>query len=141
MYDTHMSTPGNTAKLGTAHSNIQTARSNPSLVGNELTMHSSAYYRVSTLTHYASQALISPLNTLITASNTLFFSGAFASPLSPTSTMSLLEVLKTLTFQLQQPLCSSENIQFSYDNICITLILQVWFSKFFLQSILVNLIY
>ena len=24
MYDTYMSTPGNTAKLGTAHSNIQT---------------------------------------------------------------------------------------------------------------------
>ena len=28
-----MSTPGNTAKLGTAHSNIQTAQSCPSLVG------------------------------------------------------------------------------------------------------------
>ena len=27
MYDTYMSTPGNTAKLGTAHSNIQTAQS------------------------------------------------------------------------------------------------------------------
>ena len=39
MYDTHMSTPGNTAKLGTAHSNIQTAQSNPSLVGSEPTMH------------------------------------------------------------------------------------------------------
>ena len=39
MYDTYMSTPGNTAKLGTAHSNIQTAQSNPSLVGNEPTMH------------------------------------------------------------------------------------------------------
>ena len=36
MYDTHMSTPGNTAKLGTAHSNIQTAQSNPSLVGANL---------------------------------------------------------------------------------------------------------
>ena len=39
MYDTYMSTPGNTAKLGTAHSNIQTAQSNPSLVGSEPTMH------------------------------------------------------------------------------------------------------
>ena len=38
MYDTHMSTPGNTAKLGTAHSNIQTAQNNPSLVGSEPTM-------------------------------------------------------------------------------------------------------
>ena len=39
MYDTQMGTPGNTAKLGTAHSNIQTAQSNPSLVGSEPTMH------------------------------------------------------------------------------------------------------
>ena len=39
MYDTHMSTPGNTAKLGTAHSNIQTAQIGPSLVGSEPTMH------------------------------------------------------------------------------------------------------
>ena len=39
MYDTHMSTPSNTAKLGTAHSNIQTAQSNPSLVGSEHAMH------------------------------------------------------------------------------------------------------
>ena len=39
MGDTYMSTPGNTAKLGTAHSNIQTAQSNPSLVGSEPTMH------------------------------------------------------------------------------------------------------
>ena len=38
MYDTHMSTPGNTVKLGTSHSNIQTAQSNPSLVGSEPTM-------------------------------------------------------------------------------------------------------
>ena len=30
MYDTHMSTLGNTAKLETAHSNIQSAQSNPS---------------------------------------------------------------------------------------------------------------
>ena len=30
MYDTHMSTPGNTANLGTAHSNIQTAQRGPS---------------------------------------------------------------------------------------------------------------
>ena len=49
MYDTHMSTPGNTVKLGTAHSNIQTAQRGPSLVGSEPTMHQSAYYRVSTL--------------------------------------------------------------------------------------------
>ena len=33
MYDTYMSTPGNTAKLGTAHSNIQTAQRGPSLPG------------------------------------------------------------------------------------------------------------
>ena len=39
MYDTHMSTPVNTAKLGTAHSNIQTAQRGPSLVGSEPTMH------------------------------------------------------------------------------------------------------
>ena len=39
MYDTHMSTPGNTAKLGTAHSNIQAAQRGLSLVGSELTMH------------------------------------------------------------------------------------------------------
>ena len=30
-----MSTPGNTAKLGTVHSNIQTAQRGPSLVGSE----------------------------------------------------------------------------------------------------------
>ena len=35
----YMSTPGNTAKLGTAHSNIQTAQRGPSLVGSEPTMH------------------------------------------------------------------------------------------------------
>ena len=34
-----MSTPGNTAKLRTAHSNIQNAQSYQSLVGIELTMH------------------------------------------------------------------------------------------------------
>ena len=39
IYDTYMSTPGNRAKLGTSHSNIQTAQSSPSLVGNEPTMH------------------------------------------------------------------------------------------------------
>ena len=39
MYDTYMSTPGNTAKLGTAHSNIQTARSSPTLVGSKPTIH------------------------------------------------------------------------------------------------------
>ena len=39
MYDTYMSTPGNTAKLGATHSNIQTAqRGRPSLVGSEPTM-------------------------------------------------------------------------------------------------------
>ena len=35
MYDTYMSTPGNTSKLGAIHSNIQTAQSSPSLVGSE----------------------------------------------------------------------------------------------------------
>ena len=44
MYDTYMSTPVNTAKLGATHSNIQTAQSNPSLVGSEPAMHLSAYY-------------------------------------------------------------------------------------------------
>ena len=39
MYDTYMTTPGNTAKLGAIHSNIQPAQSSPSLVGSELTMH------------------------------------------------------------------------------------------------------
>ena len=39
IYDTHMSTPGNTSKLGTAHSNIQTAQRVPSLVGSDPTMH------------------------------------------------------------------------------------------------------
>ena len=39
MYATYMSTPGNTAKLGTAHSNIQTAQRGLSLVGSEPTMH------------------------------------------------------------------------------------------------------
>ena len=39
MYDTYMSTPGNTAKLGTSHSNIQTAQSNLTLVGSKPTMH------------------------------------------------------------------------------------------------------
>ena len=39
MYDTYMSTPGNTAKLEATHSNIQTAQSSPSLVGSEPTMH------------------------------------------------------------------------------------------------------
>ena len=43
MYDTHMSTPGNTAKLGTAHSNIQTAQRGTSLVESEPAMHLSAY--------------------------------------------------------------------------------------------------
>ena len=33
-----MSTPGNTAKLGAPHSNIQTAQKSPSLVGSEPTM-------------------------------------------------------------------------------------------------------
>ena len=39
MYDTHMSTPGNTAKPRATHSNIQTAQRGPSLVGSEPTMH------------------------------------------------------------------------------------------------------
>ena len=38
MYDTYMSTPGNTAKLGATHSNIQTAQRGPSLVGSEPTI-------------------------------------------------------------------------------------------------------
>ena len=44
--NTYMSTPGNTAKLGTAHSNIQsqTAQSSPTLVESEPTMHKSAHY-------------------------------------------------------------------------------------------------
>ena len=54
--NTYMSTPGNTTKLETAHSNIQTAQSSPTLVGSETTMHLSEYYRVSALAHYASQA-------------------------------------------------------------------------------------
>ena len=33
MYDTHMSTPGNTAKPRATHRNIQTAQRGPSLVG------------------------------------------------------------------------------------------------------------
>ena len=53
MYDTYMSNPVNTAKLGTAHSNIQTAQRGPSLVGSEPAMHWSAFYDS---THYASQA-------------------------------------------------------------------------------------
>ena len=39
MYDTYMSTPGNTAKLGAILSNIQTAQRGPSLVGSEPTLH------------------------------------------------------------------------------------------------------
>ena len=52
IYDTYMSTPGNTAKLGATHSNIHTAQRGPSLVGSEplvsilLSQHS---------IHYASQ--------------------------------------------------------------------------------------
>ena len=37
MYDTYMSTPGNTMKLRAMHSNIQAAQNNPSLVGSEPT--------------------------------------------------------------------------------------------------------
>ena len=37
--NTYMSTPGNIAKLGTAHNNIQTAQNSPTLVGSEPTMH------------------------------------------------------------------------------------------------------
>ena len=44
MYDIYMNTPGNTTKLRTIHSNIQTAQSSPSLVGIEPTMHSSAHH-------------------------------------------------------------------------------------------------
>ena len=39
VYDTYMSAPGNTAKLGAIYSNIQTAQSNPNLVGSVPTMH------------------------------------------------------------------------------------------------------
>ena len=39
MYDTYMSTPGNTAKLRAIHSNIQKAQSCQSLVWSEPTMH------------------------------------------------------------------------------------------------------
>ena len=35
MYDTYMSTPGNTAKLGATHSNIQTAQKGLSPVESE----------------------------------------------------------------------------------------------------------
>ena len=35
----YMNTPGNTAKLRTAHGNLQTAQSSPSQVGIEPTMH------------------------------------------------------------------------------------------------------
>ena len=56
MYDTYMSTPGNTAKPRAIHSNIQTGQRSPSMVGSEPTMHKSAHHWVSTLTHYVSQA-------------------------------------------------------------------------------------
>ena len=39
MYDTYMSTPGKTSKLGATHNNIQTAQRSPSLAGSEPTMH------------------------------------------------------------------------------------------------------
>ena len=39
IYDTCMSTPGNTAKLGAIHSNIHTVQIITSLVGIEHTMH------------------------------------------------------------------------------------------------------
>ena len=39
MYDTYMSTPGNSAKLRAKHRNKPTAQSSPSLVGSEPTMH------------------------------------------------------------------------------------------------------
>ena len=44
MYDTYMSTPGNAANPRAIHSNIQTAQSNPSLVGRGPTMHESAHH-------------------------------------------------------------------------------------------------
>ena len=37
--NTYMSTPGNTAKLETVHSNIQTVQSSLTLAGSEPTMH------------------------------------------------------------------------------------------------------
>ena len=37
MYDTYMSTPGKTAKVGAIHSKIQTAQSSPSIPGWERT--------------------------------------------------------------------------------------------------------
>ena len=46
-----MSAPGNTAKLGTAHSNIQTAQRGPSLVGSEPTMHADAIVKRAEETH------------------------------------------------------------------------------------------
>ena len=39
MYDTYVSTPGNTAKPRAIHSNIQTAQRSPSFFGSEPTMH------------------------------------------------------------------------------------------------------
>ena len=56
MYDTYMSTPGNTAKPRAIHSNIQTAQSSPSLVGSEPTM----YYIVSTPLSQHSNPLFQP---------------------------------------------------------------------------------
>ena len=44
MYDTYMSTPGNTAKLRAIHSNKHTAQSSPSLVESEPTMHNLIMY-------------------------------------------------------------------------------------------------
>ena len=49
MYDTYMSTPGNTAKLGATHSSIQIAQRGPSLVGSEPAMHYSQYTTESAL--------------------------------------------------------------------------------------------
>ena len=55
-----MSTPGNTSMLGTAHSNIQTAQSCPTLVGIEPSMY---YYQHSTESaHYPT--ISPPMNKL-----------------------------------------------------------------------------
>ena len=57
LYDTYMSTPGNTAKIGATHSSIQTAQSSPSLVGSEPTINALVSTPLSQHSiHYASQA-------------------------------------------------------------------------------------
>ena len=57
MYDTYMSTPGNTAKLGATHSSIQTAQRARSVPGWERTYNQLVSIPLSQhSTHYASQA-------------------------------------------------------------------------------------